>query len=536
MEQVVAPLGNMTMEEYKNAYNKSLTKAATEIINPFGNKQQAVENIYDVGKGIVQGVSKFAENPAQSLESAYKTITEQPGKVVGEVIKGAVVDPITLMPIGKLGSTAKKLATSEQVASKSTLSGVGAAEVGAETSRIAKARELPIPIELSKDQATRNAADVRFARETAKDPMLGQQLQEKYAQDNAKIQQNLNKFIADTGAEFSEAGTPKLGEMLVNALEPYKKARKAEIEPAYTLAREAGHMSEPIQVKSLQEFLDKNVSASKNAPVLSAIENELKRLSEKGTMTINDLEEVRKMTSVLAQDSGPNVYYGNKAIKIIDKMTENKGGELYKKARDINTKYMTEFQDTPVIKNIFAMKRGTTQRATAIEDLVEKSLLKGPKDDVVKLFTSLEKSGPEGQVMINELRGYVAQKIKDEATKSVTLDINGKPYVSTKNLDTIIKNLDKSEKLEYIFGKKGAEQYRTLNEVTKDLQTVPTGTTNPSGTASTVLSALAEMGIQGVTTGVPVPIAMIGKELYKKRQTKQKLNKINEFVNYGKEK
>jgi hypothetical protein len=197
---------------------------------------------------------------------------------------------------------------------------------------------------------------------------------------------------------------------------------------------------------------------------------------------------------------------------------------------------MKEFENTPVVKNIFAMKRGTTQRATAIEDLVEKSLLRGPKDDVVKLFTSLEKAGPEGQVMINELRGYIAQKIKDEATKGVTLDINGKPYVSTKNLDTIIKNLDKSEKLEYIFGKKGAEQYRTLNEVTKDLQTVPTGTTNPSGTASTLLGALTEMGIQGATTGIPVPIAMIGKELYKKRQTKKKLNKISEFVNYGKEK
>jgi hypothetical protein len=36
-------------------------------------------------------------------------------------------------------------------------------------------------------------------------------------------------------------------------------------------------------------------------------------------------------------------------------------------------------------------------------------------------------------------------------------------------------------------------------------------------------------------TGVPIPLANIGKFLYNKRQTKNQLNKVNEFVNYGKE-
>jgi hypothetical protein len=134
------------------------------------------------------------------------------------------------------------------------------------------------------------------------------------------------------------------------------------------------------------------------------------------------------------------------------------------------------------------------------------------------------------------LRGAVAEKIRDEATKGVGRDINGKPYVSTAALDKIITNLDKSGKLEYIFGKKGAEHYRTLNEVTKDLQTTPQGAVNTSGTTSTLLAALGEMAVAGATTGVPVPVAVIGKHLYGKHKTKQKLNKINEFVNYGKEK
>jgi len=467
---------------------------------------------------------KAGEVGAKATGKAAKQISQQFEEAKKEFPVAEMNNPVT-----------KPTVTLEPLEQKSTLSGAGAAEVGQENLRIARAKELPIPIELSKDQATRSPADVRFARETAKDPVLGQPLQEKYASDNAKIQQNLNQFIQDTGAEFSEAGTPKLGEMLVNTVEPYKNTRKAEIEPAYTQAKEAGHMSEPLEINPLQKFVEKNASASKNAPIINAIENEISRLSKDGKITINDLEEVRKMVNVLRQDAGPNSYYGKNAIRIIDKMTENKGGELYQKARKLNADYMTEFEDTPVLKNIFSTKRGTTQRAIAIEDLVEKSLLKGPKDDVVKLFSTLEKSGPEGATMINELRGYVAQKIKDEATKGVSLDINGLPYVSTKNLDTIIKNLDKSGKLEYIFGKKGAEHYRTLNDVTKDLQTIPQNVTNPSGTAATLLGALTEMGVQGATTGIPIPIAMIGKQIYKNQKTKSQLKKISDFVNYSKE-
>ena len=72
--------------------------------------------------------------------------------------------------------------------------------------------------------------------------------------------------------------------------------------------------------------------------------------------------------------------------------------------------------------------------------------------------------------------------------------------------------------------------------MTKDLQTVPVGTTNPSGTASTLLAAMAEMGAQTAMTGVPVPIVMAGKHIYGQMQTKKKLGKIQEFIDYGKEK
>ena len=559
MAELKKPLSEMSWEGFKK--ESILAPAVEYTAASLGlpgfteeDKKAAQEKLLEKGKGLLKGAKQFVKHPIETAKAIGTEVVEHPGKVLGETIKGTIYDPeLAVLPMGAVTKPAEKLIAkagevispaireiSEQFAKKEpTMAGVGAAEVPIVKNRVERAKELPIPIELSKDQATRNPADVRFARETAKDPVLGGALQAKYAEDNAKIQANLDKFVHDTGAEFTGAAPGEIGQMLVNTIEPIKKSRYGEVQSAYDTAREAGHMNEPIDINKLETYVEKHRPEAINATVLSSVEQKLNALTQNGKIgqiPINDLEELRKMTSTLSQSSGPNAHYGKEVIKMIDSLTEGKGGDLYKNARSLNTSYMKEFENTPVLRQITAMKPGGQERVVAIENLVDKTMLKGPGDQVKQLFSSLEKMGPQGQKMTQELRGAVAQKIKDEATKGVGRDINGKPYVSTQNLDKIITDLDRSGKLDYIFGKKGAEYYRTLNEVTKDLQTVPVGTTNPSGTASSILAALGEMGAQTALTGVPVPVVAIGKHLYGKHQTKKKLNKINEFINFGKEK
>jgi hypothetical protein len=182
---------------------------------------------------------------------------------------------------------------------------------------------------------------------------------------------------------------------------------------------------------------------------------------------------------------------------------------------------------------------------TRLADLVDQVMMKGSAEDVTNLFNTLVKRGDAGQELINELRGSVAQRIKDQATKGVQRDINGRPYVETKSLDTIINSLDKSDKLDLLFGKKGAEYYRTINDVTKDLQTIPKDTTNPSGSASSIMAAMGAMGAEAAANAAisggyfPVPVAtgaaLVGKHLYGKKVAKEKMNKISDFINYSKE-
>jgi hypothetical protein len=413
---------------------------------------------------------------------------------------------------------------------------VGAAGVDVQTQRLERLKELPFPIVAEKSQITRDPADVRFARETTKDPVLGKGFQERYAEQNDLLQKNLDFFAEQTGSEKLGLPQADFAKGLVDFVDVNKKQRKQQVTDAYKVAQDAGETAELVDIKPLQNWVKDNRSSAKNAPVIQTIESEIKRLSKDGKISLNDLEEIRKTTNDVYDASPTNARFGGRAIKVIDQITEGKGGDLYKEARALSRAYKTEFQDTPAVAKITAMKRGTTQRQVALEDLVDTVMLKGTGEDVRQLFASLERMGPEGQVMINDLRGYVAEAIKNQATKGVQRDINGKPYLETKTLDTIIKNLDKSKKLEFLFGKKGAEQYRTINDAVKDLQTIPKETTNPSGTAAQILAGLAEMGGQYAMTGIPVPLLSLAKKGVDIRQQQKQMKKIREFLDYGNKK
>jgi len=411
---------------------------------------------------------------------------------------------------------------------------VGAAGVDIQTQRLQRLKELPFPIDAEKSQITRDPADVRFARETAKDPVFGKDFQELYANQNEGLQKNLDFLAEQTGSQKLGLPQADFAKSLTQLVDEKKQARKQEVNSAYEAARSAGETAELIDVNPLQAWVKNNRSSAKNAPVIQTVESEIKRLSKDGKISLNDIEEIRKTINDVYDVSPTNARFGGRAIKVIDQVTEGKGGDLYKEARALSRAYKTEFQDTPAIAKITAMKRGTTQRQVALEDLVDTVMLKGTGEDVRQLFSSLERMGPEGQTMINDLRGYVAEAIKNQATKGTQLDIKSNRYLSTPELDKIITNLDKSKKLEFLFGKKGAEQYRTINDAVKELQTTPRDTVNPSGTAAQLLAAMTEMGGQYMFTGVPLPLLTLAKKGYEKKQEIAKMKKIREFLDYGK--
>lgn len=412
-------------------------------------------------------------------------------------------------------------------AQKPGMVGVGAAMTDEAMLRAQRAQDLPVPINLTKGQATRTFEQQRFERETAKLPE-GERLRQRFADQNHQVLQNFDAWLDETGA--AQPNLRGTGETVVKALSDKKATIKAEVNAAYGKAREAGHMSDPVDVSSLSSYVEKNRSAARNAPILSTIEDEITRLSKDGkTISLNDVEELRKMVGKLSEPGTPNGHYGQEALRMIDDVSRDKGGPLYQQARRTYENYAKQFKDRAVVDKLLRTKPGTADRSVAFEDVFKHSVLDGSLDDVRHMRRVLQTAGPEGEQAWRELQGQSINQMKESITANVARNERGQPIVSPAALDKIVRGLDADGKLDFIFGKKAAQQLRDVNDLAKDIYTSPPGSVNSSNTAS-VLIGLLDTAISGMS-GVPLPIGTAINFGVKKVKSNVLNRKVDESLN-----
>lgn len=421
---------------------------------------------------------------------------------------------------------------------------ISAAQVAEGTLRQAKADELPVPMKLTQGQRTRDYAQQQFERETAKDVDLGAPIRERMQQQQQKMQQNLDAFIDMTGAESTDLRS--VGVKVNEALRSQVAAAKAKERVLYKAAEKAGEMEAPVSTAPLIQFLKENDSF--NAPELSGatlgvIERELVRLGGAtkgpdglvpGQLKLKDMELVRRGVNAAIkakQDNNTNMMTGVKAKEVIDALTDGVGGDLYKRARAARMQRAKDFENVALVSNLLGTKRGSTDRAIALEDVVRKSIIEPSTslDQLKHLGGVLLKKTPQGQQAWKELQGATLAYIRDEAYKGVTRDAAGNQVISPANLNRAITNLDKTGKLDYLYGKKGAEQLRTLNEVAQDVFTAPPGAVNTSNTASAFMMSLDTLATFG-TTGLPVPALKVLTEARKAMKSREIRKKVDEAL------
>ncbi len=508
-----------------NYISKNMDKGADAISKETGIPKADVE--WFMNAALIKGVPMAAD------------LTKKGVKAAGEVTSKAGQQVATQF------ENVKQKMPGMGEANNPSLRGVGAAEAEKGKVRQARAHELLDPIDLSRDQYTRNFADVNYAREKAKDAATGEPIREHYATQNKKLINNLQLEIEQTGAQKTGIDRSVLGEEFNNVINNYKEQRRQQKNDAYTAADVAGETLQQVPYKPMLDYINniktKRPTQYDQNPILRIVEEDLRSNDpgNAGTINLRQMEDIRKLINEETEYGTSNGHHGGEIRKKIDAVTKDAGGTLYQEARALNARFMKEFEENPGIRDIIAIKKGTTERKIPIETVVEDSMLKGPRSRVEEIFKTLEQSGPEGQAMINELRGVVGEHIAQAATKGVGRDIQGNPVVNARALNDVITKLDKSGKLDLIFGKKGAERYRTLNDVAIDVKTVPEGSVNYSGTAAQFRNLAAQIATDTAASalaGVPAPITTVGTILYKNRQAKKELNKVNEFLNYGKDK
>ena len=489
-------------------------------------------------RNMYQPTSPVSQDVLQGIGSAFEASKLPPVLPTGMLPSYARMVQGTPPQARQMGQTVQEAgpriaqALRQPESPVSTMSGVGAAQSPEALTRLQMAQQLRVPVPLTKGQATKELGQQQFEMETAKTypKDVGRPIIDRKIDQNQRILSNFDAFLEPIGAKTAAPDNLyEVGKVVDNALVKKAKTAKKEIKDAYTLADESGQTQELIDVTPIKTFLDSLEAEAVNAPIITSAKMKLDKLAPAGELSINKLEEVRKMVGRLSGSTPTNAEFGREINKLIDASTEGKGGNLYQDARKLRANYAREFENVGVVDKLLSKKTGTTDRAVAFEKVFDHAILNGSLDDVKAIGQTLKRAGPEGQQAYRELIGQTVEYMREAITKNIKTDESGRRIVSAAQFDTVVKNLDKSKKLDYLFGKKGAEEIRNLRDTAILVYDMPLGI-NASNTSSALDKVFNKLINRIPLAG---PMVEVGSEaLEKQKLTKQ----VQEAINFTPEK
>lgn len=454
----------------------------------------------------------------QSVKMAAPAVSAVAKNVGVPVIEAAKKSAI---PISKAVQQVKQVIQPSETRQASAVSApVGAGATDLAMLRQAKASELDVPIKLTEGQKTRSLEQQRFEREIAKNPEFGAPIRQRFAQQNLQIQQNIDSFIDSTGAKAADLRS--IGLSVSDALRSKLAKDKAQIRSLYKEAEKAGEMETPIQLDSVVNYLKENAPEAEVANILKVAKAKALQLGVAAEdangnliakpVSLKTAELFRRAVGNATNADKTNIMQSASIKELVDNATANSGGQLYRQARDARARLANNYENVSIVKNLVGSKRGSNDRAIALEDVLKRTIIDSRTDfdSLRQVRKLLQTEGENGKQAWKELQGGALQYIKDEATKNVARDEMGNAIISAAQLDKTISNLDKSGKLEFLFGKQGAEKLRTLNDVAKDVLVAPPGSVNSSNT-SAVLAGFADVVFTGMAGGIPTPLASVSR-------------------------
>lgn len=532
----------------------------------------AISSLAGAGAGVVKSIANgdyFAGKGPQVVEQTMQDFvqagTYQPRTQAGQEIVGAIGEASELLPPVVAGFSPAQMAIAGQSAraasqvapaaargaaqsvaqalpqmpQSTSARSIGAAETsgGMEAMRRERAASLPVPMDLSKGQATQDFAQQQFEREAAKRAEEGAPIREFMNDNLRKAVLNMDAFIDETGTKLPDtAFRLQTGQKIDEALRKRAIADKAKIRVAYKEAEKAGETNEPVSLSPLADYLNENRAEAGLAPIMQAVAKQLEVQGvgggsladgtlQIGEMTLNQAERLRKSINKFSSGADTNnLRVAGELKQLIDESTEGAGGQKYQAARKLRKQYADNYERTEIVKNILGSKRGSNDRRIALEDVVDKTVFNGSVEDLSQVRRLLQTQGQEGMAAWRELQAATMRSIRDEATSNVGQTPDGLPIVSPAKLNKAIMRLDENGKLDKIFGKKNAERLKDLNEAVKDAFVAQPGAVNTSNTSSAVLAAIDMMISAG--TMVPTPILSgikYSKDALKKRAIEKRV-------------
>lgn len=373
-------VSEMSYEDFKN---KSLIASAAKYTGASlglpGFAEEDKKQLEEKAKGFVQGVKTAVESPVETAKNIYTAVTERPGTVLGEMVKGAVYDP-ELMFLPGVKQTAQAVGEGAKVVGQNVKTGaqavrnavmpseaqlvaqfnarrtspggsVGAmatpnkatvdamlasaspelqAKIGSYPTELVDIKALENQLkgdkfgyQLTKGEALQDAAMMSDEfNKRAKNQELMARLEDR----DAKIAEGFNTLVAKAAPDIPGGNNlVDLGQISIDQLLAKDKTRLADIKTKYEALEKANGGNFPIDTNKLKADVDAMLSqkvlkryANDN---MKSYLDDLADFQKRGNMTFDEFENLRtNMAEEMRSNKNGN---GRKVAYIIREALEN---------------------------------------------------------------------------------------------------------------------------------------------------------------------------------------------------------------------
>jgi len=411
-----------------------------------------------------------------------------------------------------------------------TMQGMGAAQTAEDLMREQRLQQFGI--RATAGEREKNLAKQQFESEVERGVITGisdeaktklaEQMKTFQANKQKDIIGNFERMTAEVGSSADRGEIKQTGRIVDKALNDIYTKKFDAYKDKYRLADESGETLQEVPYQVLMDYIGSKgpTMRGKLDPILDSVAESLKMNDPQGTgnITIRALEEIYQQVGQVKDSAN-----APKLKTLITQIGDSAGGKLYQEARQARAQLAKEFEDVSRVDKLLGTKAGYKDRRVALDDVYNHVVVDGSLEEM-RTVTQLLKKTPEGREAYKELQGQTLQRMKDLLLKkgdeadSLRLD----------RFSNFVTELDRSEKLAYMFGKTGRDEILELRQAIKDVMVKEPGAVNYSNTSGAVLrglEALQELKIPGAKSA-----AEMARTMEVKGKVKEALKQPNKLA------
>jgi hypothetical protein len=516
----VARMFGEAVEGYGTPQGKAAGKQAADVVS-----RQFYQPRTETGPENVQAIGDvLGAIPPTPLTSAGVALSTLTPAAVNQLRNIAVpaVRQATAPTVNALSNVMKR--------EQPTMQGMGAAQTAEDLMREQRLQQFGI--RATAGEREKNLAKQQFESEVERGVITGisdeaktklaEQMKTFQANKQKDIIGNFERMTAEVGSSADRGEIKQTGRIVDKALNDIYTKKFDAYKEKYRLADESGETLEQVPYQSLLDYI--GTKSATRREKLDPILNDVAELlvmndpQKTGAISVRNLEDIYQVVGT-AKDS-PSA----KPLKdLITQIGDGAGGKLYQEARQARAQLAKEFEDVSRVDKLLGTKAGYKDRRVALDDVYNHVVVDGSLEEM-RTVTQLLKKTPEGREAYKELQGQTLQRMKDLLLKkgdeadSLRLD----------RFSNFVTELDRSEKLAYMFGKTGRDEILELRQAIKDVMVKEPGAVNYSNTSGAVLrglEALQQLKIPGAKSA-----AEMARTMEVKGKVKEALKQPNKLA------